>query len=168
MVCCHRIPLLLLSVGSFGITSKCCFCEDFVLPKNIYLEKTLKCYYVLIVLAKCLKWWMVMDFGIFARIWAWWSLWQHRWLAAWVKHFSSFAPPLSSCIFVSIRSKRMKTIGAMLGKWLLSLVILFVFLNYLFSISVFPPLNGHFPSLVQMRAIGFHNDKDTLQPWKLT
>lgn len=35
MVCCHRISLLLVSMESFSITSKCCFRGPFTLPKNI-------------------------------------------------------------------------------------------------------------------------------------
>lgn len=35
MVCCHRISLLLVSMESFSITSKCCFRGLFTLPKNI-------------------------------------------------------------------------------------------------------------------------------------
>lgn len=35
VVCCHRISLLLVSMESFSITSKCCFRGLFTLPKNI-------------------------------------------------------------------------------------------------------------------------------------
>lgn len=68
--------------------------------KNIYLGETLKCYYVLIVLANSLKWEVAMDFGIIAGIWAWLSFWHHSQLAARVNHFPCFPLPVSVCLWV--------------------------------------------------------------------